>query len=45
MRCFCVEHDLLPDGHICLATFPFNGLRRLDDDEVEAALEHFQPLP
>ena len=45
VRCFCVEHDQLPDGHICLAAFPFNGLRRLDDDEVNAALEHFRPVP
>jgi hypothetical protein len=44
-RFFCAAHDQLPDGHICLASFPFNGLRVLDEDEVEAALEHFQPLP
>ena len=44
-RCFCLTHDELPDGHICLASFPFNGLRVLDEDEVVAALEHFRPVP
>jgi hypothetical protein len=47
VRCFCREHDNLPDGHICLASYGFfNAARRLDDEaEIEAALEHFQPLP
>jgi hypothetical protein len=46
-RCFCTEHDKLPDGHICLASYGFfNATRRLDDeDEIEAALEHFRPVP
>jgi hypothetical protein len=47
VRCFCAEHDQLPDGHICLASYGFfNATRRLDDEaEIEAALEHFRPVP
>jgi hypothetical protein len=45
LRCFCLEHDELPDGHVCLSAMRFNTSRVLDDDEVADALEHFQPLP
>jgi hypothetical protein len=46
LRFFCAAHEQLPDGHICLAAFPFNALRVLDDDEVDAALQRgFEPLP
>jgi hypothetical protein len=40
-----MEHDKLPDGHVCLSAMRFNTSRVLDDDEVADALEHFQPLP
>jgi hypothetical protein len=45
-RCFCAEHDKLPDGHVCLSAMRFNTSRVLDDDdEIEAALERFRPVP
>jgi hypothetical protein len=45
-RCFCLPHDKLPDGHICLASYGFfNVSHQLDDEEVEHALEGFRPVP
>ncbi len=46
-RGFCVKHEQLPYGHVCLGTLPitFNAQRQLDSDEEPAALERFRPLP
>jgi hypothetical protein len=44
-RCFCLEHDKLPDGHLCLSSVRFNVSHQLDDDEVDQALAHFRPVP
>jgi hypothetical protein len=44
-RLFCLTHDRLPDGHVCLSSFTFNATRVLDMDEVDQALEHFRPVP
>jgi hypothetical protein len=46
VRVFCTEHDQLPDGHICLASYGFfNVSHQLEPDEVDQALEHFRPVP
>jgi hypothetical protein len=44
-RFFCQPHDLLPGGHACLSSMAqvFNVSRRLDDEEISAALERFRP--
>jgi hypothetical protein len=45
-RCFCLPHDKLPDGHVCLSAVTFNVSRQLEPpDEVDQALEHFRPVP
>lgn len=45
VRCFCLEHDKLPDGHVCLSAMKFNVSHQLEPDEVDQALEHFRPVP